>query len=210
MLQSLVQEKRKSGMKAIVQGIEYEICECCGKPKRGTGKSLGGIAIWVLKDFIRAKKRIDFTGQWQSLCESCGFETIEIIRAWLVEERGTQYDLKGEAHTKIVERKSFFRRLYENKARAAKFWLSVLRSEQAAYLWQAHAQLWHEYKTKMGSPKPSNIRPTRARVTSAAHSMAYKDAGEPNVETDTQIDYEIVLVTRKSDNPLPLIVPKSY
>lgn len=74
-----------------------------------------GVVIWVLKAFIRGGKIVDFPGQWQSLCESCGFETIEIIRAWLVEERGTQYDLEGEAHTKVIERKSFFRRLAEKK-----------------------------------------------------------------------------------------------
>ena len=157
----------------------------------------GGVAIWVLKAFVRNKKIVDFPSQWESLCNSCGFETMEIIRAWLVEDRGAQFALDGDLVKKKMERKSFFRRLYERKARAARFWLSVLRSEQAAYLWQAHAQLWHEYKTKMGSPKPSNVRPTRARIISAAYSMAYKDAGEPDVETDTQIDYEIVLVTKK-------------
>ena len=157
----------------------------------------GGVAIWVLKAFVRNKKIVDFPGQWEALCNSCGFETIEVIRAWLVEERGTQYDLTGEAHTKAVERKSFFRRLYEYKARAAKLWLSVPRPEQAFYLWQAHSRLWQEYNEGMGSPEPSNIRPTHARITSAAQGMAYRAAGEPDIETDTQIDWEIVLITRK-------------
>lgn len=75
----------------------------------------GSVAIWVLKAFVRNKAIVDFPGQWQQLGEACGFETVEIIRAWLVEDRGAQWDLFGELHEKTVERKSFFRRLYEKK-----------------------------------------------------------------------------------------------
>jgi len=75
----------------------------------------GGVAIWVLKAFVRNKAIVDFPGQWQALGEACGFETVEVIRAWLVEDRGAQYDLFGELHERKVERKSFFRRLYEKK-----------------------------------------------------------------------------------------------
>jgi len=121
-----------------------------------------------------------------------------VIRAWLIEDRGAQFALDGELVKKTVEQKSFFRRLYERKARTAKFWLSVSRSERTSYLQQAHDQLWHEYNKKMGSPKPSNIRPTRTRIISGAQGIAYKDAGEPDIKTDTQIDYEVVLVTRKA------------
>lgn len=156
-----------------------------------------GVAIWVLKAFVRNKAIVDFPGQWRTLCESCGFETVEVIRAWLVEARGAQFALNGDLVERKVARKSFFRRLYERKARAAKFWLSVPRLEQAAYLWQAHNRLWQEYNTGMGSPEPSNIRPTHVRITSSAQVIAYRAAGEPDIETDTQIDYEIVLVTRK-------------
>lgn len=161
----------------------------------------GGVAIWVVKDFVRAKRRIDFTGQWQALCESCGFETIEVIKAWLVEERGTQYDLDGEAHTKVVERKSFFRRLYEFKAKAAKFWESVSRDDKASYLWHAHGELWQDYHRRtleddIESPPPL---PTHTRILSTAQALAYREAGEPDVEIDTQIDYEVVLVMRKGD-----------
>jgi len=75
----------------------------------------GGVAIWVVKDFVRNKKRVDFTGQWRALCEACGFETVEVIRAWLVEDRGAQFTLGGELEERQVERKSFFRRLAERK-----------------------------------------------------------------------------------------------
>lgn len=75
----------------------------------------GGVAIWVTKAFVRDGERVDFPGQWRALGEACGFETIEWIHAWLVEDRGAQYDLFGELHERKVERKSFFRRLYEKK-----------------------------------------------------------------------------------------------
>jgi len=75
----------------------------------------GGVAVWVLKRFVRNKEIVEFPDQWRLMCEAAGFEAVEWIRAWLVEERGTQIDLFGEHHTKTVERKSFFRRLYEGK-----------------------------------------------------------------------------------------------
>lgn len=106
----------------------------------------------------------------------------------------------GEAHTRAVERKSFFRRLYEFKARAAKFWESMNRDDRAGYLWHSHGELWRNYHERMldndaESPPPL---PTRTRILSAAQALAYREAGEPGVEIDTQIDYEIVLITQKA------------
>jgi hypothetical protein len=75
----------------------------------------GAHAVWVVKAFVKNKQRVDFPGQWQQLCEAVGFRMVHIHRAWLVEDRGTQVDLEGNHHTKTVERKSFFRRLAENK-----------------------------------------------------------------------------------------------
>jgi hypothetical protein len=75
----------------------------------------GGVAVWVVKSFVKNKEVIDFPGQWQRLCEAIGFETIHYHRAWLVESRGAQYDLMGNLVEKRVERKSFFRRLAEKK-----------------------------------------------------------------------------------------------
>ena len=73
----------------------------------------GAVAVWVCKAFVRKGKRVDFPGQWQALGESCGFETIEIIRAWLVEDRGAQHTLDGGLEQRQVARKSFFRLLAE-------------------------------------------------------------------------------------------------
>ncbi len=75
----------------------------------------GGRAIWVVKAYVKNKEYIDFPGQWQQLCEAVGFETEHYHRAWVIEEKGAQYDIFGELHEKTVERKSFFRRLAEKK-----------------------------------------------------------------------------------------------
>lgn len=73
------------------------------------------VAVWVCKRFVRNKRIVEFSQQWAQLGEACGFETVEWIRAWLVEDRGAQFDLFGNLEKRTVERKSFFRRLYENK-----------------------------------------------------------------------------------------------
>lgn len=86
----------------------------------------GGVAVWVVKDFVRDKKRVDFTGQWAQMCESMGFVLLHHHRAWLVEDRGSQRDLWGQVHTNTVERKSFFRRLAEKNGSPRIDWESVL------------------------------------------------------------------------------------
>jgi hypothetical protein len=86
----------------------------------------GGHAVWVVKDFVRNKQRVDFTGQWRELCESCGFVTLHEHKAWLVEDRGGQYALNGDLVKKRVERKSFFRRLAEKKGSPRIDWETVL------------------------------------------------------------------------------------
>jgi len=73
----------------------------------------GGHAIWVVKAYVKNKKLVDYPDQWRQLCESVGFKTLHYHRAWVIEDKGTQLDLMGNAHTKTVERKSFFRRLAE-------------------------------------------------------------------------------------------------
>lgn len=75
----------------------------------------GGVAAWVVKDFVRNKERVPFCDQWQQLCEACGFETYVIARAWLVEDHGTQLAHDGNHKRMKKERKSFFRRLAEKK-----------------------------------------------------------------------------------------------
>jgi DNA modification methylase len=74
----------------------------------------GGVAIWVVKSFVRKGKIVDFPGDWRRLCESVGFETLCEHHAMLVKEQ-KQKSLFGHTIVKKTERKSFFRRLAESK-----------------------------------------------------------------------------------------------
>lgn len=74
-----------------------------------------GHAVWIVKSFVKNKQRVDFPGQWQQMCEAAGFVTLHEHRAWLVEHKGAQYDMEGGLIERKTERKSFFRRLAENK-----------------------------------------------------------------------------------------------
>lgn len=75
----------------------------------------GGHAMWVCKDYIKAGKRVPFSQNWASLCESVGFEIVCWHQAMLVKEHGVQIGLDGEDEVIQTERKSFFRRLAEKK-----------------------------------------------------------------------------------------------
>ena len=86
----------------------------------------GAPAVWVVKSFVRNKKRVNFPKQWMELCEACGFEAVHWHCAHLVEDRGSQFDLFGELHENKVERKSFFRRLAERKGSPRIDWEVVL------------------------------------------------------------------------------------
>lgn len=90
----------------------------------------GGHAIWVCKDFVRAKKRVPFSDQWQALCESLGFRLVCRHRAMLVKVGGTQKLLDGGEHTTTRERKSFFRRLAEKKGSPRIDWEDVICLER--------------------------------------------------------------------------------
>jgi len=74
----------------------------------------GGYAVWIVKSFVRNKRIVDFPGDWQRLCEACGFETVKEVHAMLVQEHRC-IDLFGEERVTRKERKSFFRRLAESK-----------------------------------------------------------------------------------------------
>jgi hypothetical protein len=72
-------------------------------------------AIFVLKDFIRNKKRVPFCEQWAAMCEAVGFKLIHIHRSWLIDHHGEQREMGGEVKSIETHRKSFFRRLHESK-----------------------------------------------------------------------------------------------
>jgi SAM-dependent methyltransferase len=69
----------------------------------------GGVACIVVKGYVRRGQLVDLPGQTLRLLLSLGFEPVERIRAWLVEER-REAGLFGEVVT-TKSRASFFRRL---------------------------------------------------------------------------------------------------
>ena len=86
----------------------------------------GGHAIWVTKRFVRAGKIVEFSGQWQALCESVGFRAICRHKAMLVKNHGEQETIFNGTEQIRTERKSFFRRLAEKKGSPALDWEDVM------------------------------------------------------------------------------------
>ena len=87
----------------------------------------GAHAIWVCKRYVRDGKIVNFSQQWADLCVSCGFELVHWHKAMLIEEYGEQETLFGETESITVQKKSFFRRLYEKRPGAQKIdWEDVL------------------------------------------------------------------------------------
>jgi len=75
-------------------------------------KPAGWMAV-VVKDFVRNKKRVPLCDNTVKLLEHIGFKVHYRARAWLTEDLGTPDVFIGK--TKSKERKSFFRRLAEQK-----------------------------------------------------------------------------------------------
>ena len=84
----------------------------------------GGVAVWVVKAFVRDKAIVDFPGDWRRLCEHVGFETTQEVHAMLVAETTHGHLFDGEVTTRR-ERKSFFRRLAEKKGSPRIDWETV-------------------------------------------------------------------------------------
>lgn len=75
----------------------------------------GGHAVWVLKNYVRDNEVVDFCNMWRVLCESVGFVTAHVHRAWLRQEYGGQLTMDGGEQAIVKEHKSFFRRQHESK-----------------------------------------------------------------------------------------------
>lgn len=86
----------------------------------------GGKAIFVLKRYVKDRQIVEFPTKWVRLCEAVGFELDEWIKAWVVEDRGAQYDLFGNLVEKRVKRASFFRLLAEKKGAPPIDWEDVV------------------------------------------------------------------------------------
>lgn len=86
----------------------------------------GGVCIWVVKNYIRDGREVDFTGDWARLNTHIGFEWLHWHKALLVESHGTQRDLFQEDKVQETRRESFFRRLARKKTGLAIDYESVL------------------------------------------------------------------------------------
>lgn len=87
----------------------------------------------------------------------------------------------------IVDEKDNERQIHEKKQRAKKHFESLDSGMQNNYLWQAGARL----------RQTSNEIHTSNKMHGNAYMTAYIDAGEPEVDIDTSIDYEVVVAVRK-------------
>jgi hypothetical protein len=90
----------------------------------------GGHAVWVVKDYVKAKKIVPFCDQWRQLCEAVGFVTLHEHHAMLVHHKGTQHTLDGGTVEKKTESKSFFRRLAEKNGSPRIDWETVYCMEK--------------------------------------------------------------------------------
>ena len=54
-----------------------------------------------------------------------------------------------------------------------------------------------EEEIEATSPGSRPALPTRSRILGEAQAIAYIEAGEPDVEIDTAIDYEVVIIQRR-------------
>lgn len=159
-----------------------------------------GVAIWVVKNYIKNGAEVDFTGQWQALCEACGFETVHVHRAMLVKENGAQGGMFGADKRNKVERKSFFRRLAEAAKKADAHWETLSNEDRVALIAAAYARLFEDYLDRLREPgkkkKPAAI--TKTRLMREAKSKAWLRDGRPDYEIETAIDFETILCMRKA------------
>lgn len=110
----------------IINSIQYEICSCCNKPLSGTGRTAGGMAIFVTKDYIKKGKRVPFSDRWLALCESVGFKLVCRHQAMLVKHHGDQSNIHGGIDHIETRRVSFFRRLAESKGSPKIEWEDII------------------------------------------------------------------------------------
>lgn len=140
----------------------------------------GGHAIWVVKDFLRNGRRVEFCEQWRLLCETVGFKTTCTHRAMLVTEITGQQTLAGKIEKKVIKRSSFFRKLSEKSAKAKAFFESLGEDEKKSWIEKTRAKF-------------HNL--SESRILQRARLEAYKAHGEPEPkeQLDVVIDWEMVI-----------------
>jgi hypothetical protein len=86
----------------------------------------GGHAIFVVKRYVRDGQIVEFSRDWVRLCESVGFELLHWHKAMLVETH-TEQGLFGEPVAMYHKsKKSFFRRLAENRGSPRVDWEDIV------------------------------------------------------------------------------------
>jgi len=108
-------EKSKSYWEAM-----YKVYSECHKALKS-----GGYLVVVVKAYVKNKRRVPLPQQTLKLLIHLGFEPIERIKAMLTEET-IQGNLFGSDIVKTKSRKSFFRRLAENRGSPKIDWEEVL------------------------------------------------------------------------------------
>jgi hypothetical protein len=142
----------------------------------------GGVAIFVVKSFVRKGKKVDFPGDWQKLCESVGFETLHEHHAMLFKPEATGvFDFAKEGRK---ERHSFFRRNAHNKGAWRNYWNKLPARVQRRWLSK--------------TAKRTNIFKYKKLLVKAQETI-FKSMGEVPWEwnEDIRIDYEVILCMRK-------------
>lgn len=144
----------------------------------------GGIAVFVCKNFVRKGRLVEFSEQWRSVCEFVGFETVEWVRASLVTEWKKPTFFGEQIEEKA--RKSFFRRLAENKARQKKYWESLTPEERKAF------------RKQVREKNPDLAKSKRIAKAQEMALAAYKgDASQ--FDGETKINHEDCLFLRKKN-----------
>lgn len=153
----------------------------------------GGHAIWVVKDFLRNGRRVEFCEQWRLLCETVGFKTTCTHRAMLVTEITGQQTLAGKIEKKVIKRSSFFRKLSEKSAKAKAFFESLGEDEKKSWIEKTRAKF-------------HNL--SESRILQRARLEAYKAHGEPEPkeQLDVVIDWEMVICMVKPAKTFTRIV----
>ena len=103
----------------------------------------GGVAIWVVKSYIRDKAIVDFPHQWERLCHAVGFITLHEHHALLVDSHSEMGLFGEEVEMYRKSSKSFFRRLAE-KAGAPEINHETVFCMQKPDMREVHMEGWED------------------------------------------------------------------
>lgn len=70
----------------------------------------GGVAAFMVGDYARDGRRVEFSAQWLAACQGAGFTPLLWARVWKAEDHGSQLDVFGGQTPRGRSRVSFWRR----------------------------------------------------------------------------------------------------